>query len=522
MDADAVVIGSGPNGLAAAARLARAGWSVTVLERAGVPGGAVRTEALTLPGFAHDAFSAFYGMLHAAPAFRALRLDRRIEWAGFERPAGAAVAPERAATIHREPERTARELGALAPADERAWLELAAWWRRIGRRFLDVMLAPIPAARPTLRFLRAGRIAGTIDTARMLVTPMEALATERFRSEEARALLASGVTHTDLSVEDAGSTPFALILALAAQDLGMPVPAGGAGRLAEALAGAVTEAGGSVVCGHEVTRVVVERGRAVGVETSDGTPVRARRAVLADTSVVRLARDLVGEEHLPERFLDGIRRFRHGSGFFKVDLALDGPVPWAAPDLGSCGVVHLCGDLDAMARSAFATRRGLLPAEPMLVVGQQSLADPARAPEGKHTLWIECHVPARPAGDLAGSIDPRGWDAIRDAFLERVLDRVEAHAPGFRGRIAAAHARSPADLERENPNLVDGDPGGGSMAIDHQLVFRPVPGWFRYRMPVRGLYLCSASAHPGGGVHLACGWNAAGRALLDARLRLPR
>jgi len=194
-------------------------------------------------------------------------------------------------------------------------------------------------------------------------------------------------------------------------------------------------------------------------------------------------------------------------------------VQWDAAGLDRSGVVHLTGDLDTMARSAAEVRRGLLPAEPLLVVGLQTLADPSRAPAGGHTLWLETHVPPIPRGDGADRIGAGPWPTMCDAFLDRVLDRLEAHAPGLRSHIVGSAVRMPPDLEAENPNLVGGDLGGGSMALDQQLVFRPVPGWFRYSTPVHGLYLCSASAHPGGGVHGMVGRNCARRVLLDGRLR---
>ena len=331
--------------------------------------------------------------------------------------------------------------------------------------------------------------------------------------------MAAGISHTDLAVDATGSTPPALILVMLAQQLGMPVPVGGAGRLAEALVAVVEEAGGTVRVNAEVTRVVVERGRATAVVTADGTTVAARRAVLADTGPAHLCSRLVGEEHLPPAYLAQLRRFRYGTGIFKLDVALDGPVPWQAEGLDACGVVHVVGDLDTMARSAFEARRGLLPAEPLLVVGQQSVADPTRAPAGGHTLWVETHVPPVPVGDGAGLVRAGAWPQVCDAFLDRVLERLERHAPGMRDRIVGTAVRTPPDLEAENPNLVGGDLGAGSVAIDQQLVFRPVAGWFRYDTPVKGLYLCSASAHPGGGVHGMVGRNCAQRVLARSRLR---
>ena len=516
-DVDAVVVGSGPNGLVAAALLARAGWSVTVLERAEVAGGAVRSEALTVPGYVHDTFSAFYGLLHASPVLAQLELDRRVRWASFEIPVSASVGPESVGLCHGDAKATAAALSALDPHDGDAWSELFAWWARVGRHFLNVCLGPLPSAGPSLRLLRASGARGGMELAQMMLSPVDALSQRLFRSEPARALLASGTSHGDLSVATAGSTPAALVLVMASQDVNMPVPVGGAGRLAEALVGCVTEAGGAVVTGREVTRVVVEGGRAVAVETAAGETVRARRAVLADVPPGPLFRSLVGEDHLPATFLEGLRAFRHGSGVFKLDLALDGPVPWLAEGLDRCGVVHLTGDLDTMVRSASEVHRGVLPAFPLLVVGQQSLVDPTRAPAGCHTLWVETHVPSTPRGDAVDSLPTGSWEQAAPGFTDRVLERLEEHAPGLRSRTVGLATHTPVELERANANLVGGDLGGGSTALDQQMFFRPVAGWYRYRTPVGGLYLCSASAHPGGGVHGMVGRNCAQRVLRASR-----
>jgi phytoene dehydrogenase-like protein len=293
---------------------------------------------------------------------------------------------------------------------------------------------------------------------------------------------------------------------------GMPVPVGGASSLASGLVEAAQAAGAVVRTGVDVHRVVVRGGRAVGIVAADGTGIAARRAVVADVAPTVLARDLVGEQHLPGDWLASLRRHRWASGYFRLDVDLDGPAPWADERLDDSVVVHVTGDLDELAMSQAEVRRGRLPSAPQLIVGQQDRADPTRVPAGGATLWVECHCPAVPAGA------PEDWPA---RFSERLLDRLELHAPGLRSRIVDTAAVTPLGLQERDPNLVGGDVGGGSAAPDQLLVFRPVAGWSSYALPVRGLWMCGAASHPGGGVHGLCGRNAARAVLRRERLSPP-
>ncbi len=502
------MIGSGPNGLVAATVLARAGWSVEVLERSPVAGGAIGSDT-TARGYVHDWGSAFYGVLHTSPVLAELGLDHRVRWARTGTPVAATWRPDvPAAAMGTTAEQTAARLGVDAPA----WLELAAWWDRLGQNLFAAMLGPIGSPLPLLRAtagLRGPREA--LQTARTLLEPVEAWAAHQFATDAGRMLVVSGATHADVGIDAAGSTPPALLLALAAQTKGMPVPVGGASALATAMVEAAKDAGVVVRTGVLVTRVVVRGGRAVGVVTADGTGVAARRAVVADVAPTVLARDLVGEEHLPGAWLASLRRHRYTSGYFRLDVDLGAPAPWTDPALGDATVVHVTGDLDELALSQAQVRRGLLPDRPQLILGQQDRADATRVPSGAAGLWVECHCPARPV-DEDGDWAPR--------FAERMLDRLEAHAPGLRARIVETTVRTPLDLQRRDPNLVGGDVGGGSAAPDQLLVFRPVAGWSPYALPVGGLFMCGSASHPGGGVHGLCGRNAARTVL--ARSHLPR
>lgn len=485
--------------------LARAGWSVTVLERNAVAGGAIASEEMTAPGYVHDPYSAFYGVLHNSPVFTELGLDTSVSWATFKAPVAASVTPDRAGICYADAESTARHLGQIAPEDAQAWRDVVQWWGKVGQHFFRMITNPLGAPGPTLRVGRAVKIKGALELAQMMLAPMDAVAAARFTSFEAQSLLTCGATHADVSTSSAGSSPGALILAMAAQTKNMPVPVGGAGRLAEGFAAAADEAGVTIVTGAAVQRVIVRGGKAVGVETTDGRSFSASKAVVADTHARNLFGKLVSEDELGGEFMNRLRWFRPGSGMFKLDIALDGVAPWQIEELRETGVVHIVGSTHTMARAYGQIEAGQLPDEPMLICGQQSIADPSRAPEGGHTLWVETHVPSHP--------DEGPWSKVADQFRDRVIDRIDAFAPGTRERIVGVAVNTPPDFEVRNPNLVEGDLGGGGMGIHQQLVFRPVRGWFRYNTPVKGLYLCSASAHPGGGVHGMAGRNCARRIL---------
>jgi phytoene dehydrogenase-like protein len=278
-------------------------------------------------------------------------------------------------------------------------------------------------------------------------------------------------------------------------------------------------AGGRVVCGEHVTKVLIRSGRAVGVVTQQGSKVNAGRAVLADTDVVTLYRHLVGESHLPAGLRQGLARFHRGYATVKVDWALREPIPWRDATVSTAGTVHLADSLDELTMTSAQLACGLVPANPFVLLGQMSTVDPSRSPSGTESVWAYAHVPAEVHGDAGDDSITGRWDE-RDAnaFARRIEQRIEAHAPGFGERVIARHIFTPSSLEAANANLIDGDVGGGTAQLHQQLVFRPVPGLARAETSIKGLYLASASAHPGGGVHGACGANAARAALLHDRL----
>ncbi|HEY3007565.1 MAG TPA: NAD(P)/FAD-dependent oxidoreductase [Micromonosporaceae bacterium] len=506
--ADALVIGAGHNGLVAANLLADAGWDVLVLEAGATPGGAVRSAEVTAPGYLTDLCSAFYPLGLASPVLRRLRLhEHGLRWRHAPDVLAHVVPDGRVAVLNLDPARTAHSVDEFAAGDGERWLSAYRDWRAVSDRVLDGLFTPFPPIRAGLGLIRRARTGGALRLARRFLLPARALGGELFAGEGARLLLAGCALHTDLSPDDAGSGVYGWLLAMLGQQHGFPVPAGGAQRLTDALVGRLRSRGGRIEYGVPVNRVAVASGRAVGCGTAAGRAWWARRAVLADVPAPALYLDLVGAELLPPRLVEDLERFRWDGATVKVDWALAAPVPWQNPAAAGAGTVHLGGDLDGLTRYAAALATGEVPSEPFVIVGQMTTADPSRSPVGTESVWAYTHLPRRPrwTGDEV---------AAHVARMEAALER---HAPGFGRLIRGRHVAGPAELEAENPNLVGGALGGGTAAAYQQLFLRPVPGLGRPDTPIDRLYLASASAHPGGGVHGGPGANAARAALARDR-----
>jgi phytoene dehydrogenase-like protein len=520
---DAVVIGSGPNGLVAANLLADRGWSVVVLEAQPTLGGAVASAEDVHPGFVHDTFSAFYPLAAASPTIRSMGLeDHGLVWRHAPAVLGHPFTDGSWALLHRDRDVTARLADAQHPGDGEAWLELCAQWDAVGEQIVGSLLRPFPPVRPALALLARLRRVGGLGFVRDLLTPATELGTHRFGGAGPGILLAGNAGHADIPLDAPGSGALGLLMTMLGQTVGYPVPEGGAGRLAEALARRFTSLGGEVRCDAEVIGIDVESGRATGVRTATER-VRARRAVVADVAAPILYGRLLEPDDVPARVARGMRQFEMDPGTVKVDWALSGPIPWLTEPAHAPGTVHVADSVGQMQEALSQVWAGAIPAAPFMLAGQMTTSDPTRSPAGTESFWAYTHVPQETRTD-AGSGDVQGtWDRDDcERFADRMQARMERLAPGFGGLVLARRVLGPRELESRNANLIGGAVGGGTAQLHQQLVFRPVPGLGRAETGVGGLYLGSAAAHPGGGVHGAPGSNAARAAVLHDRLRVRR
>ncbi len=520
-DVDAIVIGAGQNGLVAANLLADAGWKVLVLEANAECGGAVRTAEITAPGFRNDLFSAFYPFTAASPVIRDLHLaDEGLRWTHAPKVLAHPRANSPAAVLSRDIDVTAASLDADAAGDGDAHRRLYDAWLRVADPLIDSLLRPFPPVRPAARLVGAAGLRQLRDLARLALMPLDRFVDEQFGGFNAPMIYAGNALHADLTPQNAGSALFGWLLVCLGQQLGFPVPVGGASGIVDALVRRLERRGGAILCNTAVTGIVIRRNRAVGVVSAAGTEFGASRSVLADTDATSLYLSLVGADRLPAAFVANVRRIERSSSTFKIDWALSSPIPWTDPTVHGAGTVHIADGLGELNNSAHQLTSGLVPDRPFLLIGQMTTADATRSPAGTESAWAYTHVPQRILGDAGGDGLAGSWDpSERERFAARMEARIEVHAPGFRDRILARHLMSPPDLQASNRNLVGGDISGGTAQLHQQLIFRPVPGLARAETPVRRLYLASASAHPGGAVHGAPGANAARAALLHHRLR---
>jgi phytoene dehydrogenase-like protein len=469
MEYDATVVGSGPNGLAAAIELARAGCSVCVFEMRSEPGGGVRTAELTLPGFLHDVCSAVHPLGVGSPFFRTLPLAKfGLEWIHPAAPLAHPLDDGTAVFAERSLDATASQLGADSSSYQKIFGRFAASWDELAQ---DV-LGPIHI--PRHPFLLA-------DFGRYAIQPADSFVHGQFSGERARALLGGIAAHSLLPLDRRPTAAFGLLLGILAHAVGWPLPKGGSRSITNALISHLASLGGIVCCG-------------VDIRSIDELP--SSRMILCDVTPRQLLK--IAGSRLDEHYQRKLRRYRYGVGVFKVDWALASPIPWKDPACLRAGTVHVGGTFEDMKSAESEIAHGKHPERPLVILAQPSLFDPTRAPAGNHTAWGYCHVPHGSTVDMTNVIE----------------NQIERMAPGFRDCVIQRHTFNTSEFEAYNPNYVGGDINGGVQDLG-QVIARPVASLSPYRTPAKGLYICSSSTPPGGGVHGMCGYHAARTALAD-------
>jgi len=524
---DAILIGSGHNALVCAAYLARAGWSTLVLERAERPGGAVTSGEVTRPGFVHDLFATNMNLFLGSPVAAELgaELERHgLRYAGCANPFANVYPGGRALRVRQGADPTLAELASHDPADASGWRELDALYERLspalfalyGSRLDARSLLSVASAQAPALGLRGAR-----ELARLLVSSTRELAESYLHSPEAHTLLACWGMHLDFGPDVSGGAMFPFLEAFTDMRTGIAVAERGASRLIEALIAVAADHGGSLRTGCDVARVVVRDGRAVGVELASGERIEARRAVIAGVTPPILYERLLTEVALPEELRRAARRYAFGPGTLMIHLALTKQPAWeAAEDLQDFAYIHIGPYVEDLALTYAQACAGLLPADPMLVVGQTSAVDPARVRGDGAVLWVQVRtLPGVIQGDALREIEARDWADAAEPYADRVLAKLERYAPGIHDLVLDRAVLTPADLERHNPNLAGGDSIAGSMHLRQNFLFRPFPSVHDYGTGIDGLLMLGAATWPGAGVNALSGHNVAQKLLAPPRGR---
>jgi phytoene dehydrogenase-like protein len=505
---DAVIVGSGINGLVAAAELAGAGWSVTLIERNERLGGFIASEERTIPGYVHDTYSSWHPLFMAGPAYAALGADLHRHGLEYHNTDGLVTASVdddgRTVVAHRDPEATAAEFE--HPADREAYLAALGRFadnaEHVGG-LLGTELRSWAAARHSAGLLRNTGVKGGEAWLRDVLTSGRSWCRNTFRGSEVDRLWTPWLLHAGLSPDHASGGFMLPVMAATTHGLGLPVVGGGAGRFVDAFHALLRERGVQVVTGTEVETILVTHGRAVGVTAGNRT-WSARRAVLASVTPGALYDGLLRDTpDIPRPLRAEASRYRFGRGEMQIHVALSSPLAWHDSRLVDTPLIHLSDGSASTAVACAEAEANLLPRRPTVVVGQQYVLDPTRVPTGAASLWIQLQeVPYAPAGDAAGELDTTaGWTKqLAQDYATRVLARIGLHAPDVHERVRAVDVVTPVDLEQHNPNAVHGDPYGGAAELDQSFLWRPLPSAGSHRAPVAGLWHIGASTHPGPGL----------------------
>ncbi|NHN42911.1 NAD(P)/FAD-dependent oxidoreductase [Halorubellus sp. JP-L1] len=513
---DAIVVGAGHNGLVCATYLARAGLEPLVLERNDEVGGAVRSAELTRDGFVHDAYATNMNLFLGSPVWEDLQSELEAEGLSFAHSAKpyCSVFPDASALrVYQDEQETLAELESHDPDDAAGWQELYGEFGRFERTLLPLYatpLTPLGAARQLLSASREIGFQGVLDLLQIVSSSTRELGDAYFSSAEAKALLAPWGMHLDFGPDVSGGAMFPFLETFTDMEVGINVVEGGASNLVEALAGVCENSGGEVRTNAEVSRVLVDRGRAVGVELASGDRYRARDAVVANLTPTVLFEDLVPDRDVPPAVADQIEEYSYGPGTMMVHLALSERPDWDADGVEEFAYVHVGPYVEDMAETYTDAVNGQLPESPLLVVGQTTAVDPSRTPNDEHVLWVQVRaLPSEIEGDAAGEIDATSWEAASEPYADRVIAKLAEYAPGIEDAILDRTVFTPADLEASNPNLVGGDSVAGSHHVRQNFLWRPFADWGNYETPIEDLYMVGAATWPGAGVNAISGYHAA-------------
>jgi len=510
---DAVIVGAGVNSLACAVHLGAKGWRVGVFEQAGNPGGAVKTLELTSPGFRHDWAAMNLSLFAGSGFFKTYGEDligHGLEFAPASNCFASVFDNGKWLGVSTGAGETRARIAAFSEADAKAWDQLCADFPGTAEYVFALLGNPMQMhiqGKLLAKALFRKGFSWTADLVRFLLSSPRKWLSETFESDYVRATMATWGMHLDFAPDMAGGAVFPYLESMANQNFGMVIGKGGADTLTRALVAKIKASGGEMHCGKRVSRVVREGGKAVGIELEDGSKIKAKRAVIANVAPSGLMNLLDGKSG--DAAFDGkMVKFAHAPGTMMIHLALDGLPDWSASEeLKTFAYVHIAPSLDQMARTYQQAVAGLLPDEPVLVVGQPTVVDPSRAPDGKHVLWVQVRmVPGEILGDATGEITETDWVAVKEIYADRVIDMIERHAPGLKAKIISRAVISPLDLEADNPNLVGGDQVAGSHHLSQNFLFRPALGHATGKTPVDGLHLTGASVWPGAGTGAGAGY----------------
>ncbi|MEP1930587.1 MAG: NAD(P)/FAD-dependent oxidoreductase [Roseibium sp.] len=502
---DAIIIGSGHNSLTCAAHLAAKGWSVSVFEQAPVPGGAVKTAELTLPGFRHD-WAAMNLSLFAGSGFSKTYGEdlgkHGLEYVPVQHVFASVFPDGKWFGVSNDTDATLARLKTFSSADALTWDNLSTEFFTQAEPIFDLLGSPMTKrslAKQAMKILSKRGVGGTLDLAKFMMMSPRAWLDETFQSEHVKATLAAWGMHLDFAPDVAGGALFPYLEAMAGQAFGMVLGKSGAQTVTDALSALIESKGGTIECGANVTRILHEDGRARGVELADGRQVQADKAVIANVAPRALQELTSGTGDTA--YDAGLSKFQHAPGTMMIHLALDDLSEWAAgAELRDFAYVHIAPSMDYMARAYQEAQAGLLPQAPVIVCGQPTAVDPSRAPEGKHILWLQVRMaPGDIRGDAAGSISATNWEEAAAPFAERALDILEQYAPGTRAKVIGKRVVSPMELETDNPNLVGGDQICGSHHLHQHFLFRPLRGYADGTTPIANLHHTGAAVWPGAG-----------------------